>query len=50
MAFLVYSINGDASEATKNSELFSPIPMAIGLPNLATMISSGISISKTAIA
>ena len=32
--FFVYSINGEASEATKNSVLFFPTPIAIGLPNL----------------
>jgi len=44
----VYSKNGDASLAMKNSS--SPIPMANGLPNLATIISSGLFLSKTAIA
>ena len=37
-----------ASDAIKNSS--SPTPIAIGLPNLATIISSGFSLSKTQIA
>ena len=43
-------MNGEASEATKNSSLFSPTPIAIGLPNFATIISLGFTLSKTAIA
>jgi len=50
ITFLVNSIKGEASEATKNSSLFLPTPIAIGLPNLATIISLGFSLSKTAIA
>jgi hypothetical protein len=46
----VYSIKGDASEAIKNSSLLFPTPIAIGLPNLATIISLGFSLSNTAIA
>jgi hypothetical protein len=47
---LVNSIKGDASEAIKNSSLFFPTPIAIGLPSLATIISFGFVLSKTAIA
>jgi hypothetical protein len=43
----VYSINGVASEPTKNS--FFPIPIASGLPNLAAINSLGFLISKTTI-
>ena len=43
-------MKGEASEATKNSSLFSPTPIAIGLPNFATIISLGFTLSKTAIA
>jgi len=43
----VYSKKGDASLAIKNSS--SPTPIANGLPNLATTISSGFFLSKTAI-
>ncbi|CAI8402285.1 MAG: Uncharacterised protein [Flavobacterium sp. SCGC AAA160-P02] len=50
MAFFVYSINGEASEAIKNSSLLFPIPIAIGLPSFATTISLGLSLSKTVIA
>ncbi len=48
MAEFVYSIKGEASEAIKNS--LSPTPIAKGLPSLATTISLGFSLSKTAIA
>ena len=48
MAFFVYSIKGEASLAIKNSS--SPIPIAKGLPSLATTISFGLFLSKTAIA
>ena len=48
MVRLVYSIKGEASEAIKYSSL--PIPMAKGLPNLATTTSSGRSSSITAMA
>ena len=48
MVRLVYSIKGEASEAIKYSSL--PIPMANGLPNLATTTSPGRSASMTAIA
>ena len=48
MTLLVYSRKGDASLAIKNSS--SPIPIANGLPNRATTISSGLFLSKTAIA
>ncbi|CAI8177610.1 MAG: Uncharacterised protein [Polaribacter sp. SA4-10] len=44
------SRKGDASEATKNSLLFFPTPIAIGLPNFATINSSGFCLSKTTIA
>ena len=44
----MYSINGDASLAIKNSSF--PTPIANGLPSLAATISFGFAISKTAIA
>ena len=50
MAFFVYSIKGEASEATKNSELSLPTPIAIGLPRRAIIISFGFVLSKTEIA
>jgi hypothetical protein len=46
----VYSKKGEASLAIKNSASFSPIPIAKGLPKRATTTSSGLFLSKTAIA
>ena len=47
-AFWVYSINGEASEAIKNSSV--PTPITSGLPKRATTISCGLPSSITAIA
>ena len=46
IASFVYSIKGEASEATKNSSLFFPTPIAIGLPKRATINSFGLVLSK----